>query len=167
MAKGKRIWWKNGKEKNIVTWGHSRKNPLERKNPDTFEQKLTFNMTYYPTFPSFRDVLRKLRSLLAPDKEHKKVFPDVLVGGIYDGENCKGYVIRAVSLKINEIGRCWLSGRKTFLVCTLSATMTFTKKIPRKNFPRNFFTIIIAFMVTETLMFGILLFLNNLRHISL
>ena len=89
-----------------MTQEHSRKNPLERKNPDTSEQKLTFNMTYYPTFPSFRDVLRKLRSLLAPDKEHKKVFPDVLVGGIYDGENCKGYVIRAVSLKINEIGRC-------------------------------------------------------------
>ena len=106
MAKGKRIWWKNGKEKNIVTWEHSRKNPLERKNPDTSEQKLTFNMTYYPTFPSFRDVWQKLRLLLAPDKEHKKVSLDVLVGGIYDGENYKGYVIRAVLHKINETGRC-------------------------------------------------------------
>ena len=46
-------------------------------NTRTSEGKLTFNTTYYPTFQNVRSALEELQILLAPDKEHKKVFPEV------------------------------------------------------------------------------------------
>ena len=54
---------------------HSRKDLLEREKTETFEPKRTFNITYYPVFQNIRNTLQ-LYLLLAPDKEHKKVFPD-------------------------------------------------------------------------------------------
>ena len=48
------------------------------------ESKLTFNITYYPVFQNMRNILQELHLLLAPDKEHEKVFPDVPVVGFHN-----------------------------------------------------------------------------------
>ena len=56
--------------------GESRDSLLERGNTKT-NTKLTFNITYYPAFQNVRSILEELQILLAPDKEHKKVFPEV------------------------------------------------------------------------------------------
>ena len=45
------------------------------------EQKLTFNITYYPAFQNVRAIMEELHILLIPNKEHKKVFPHVPVIG--------------------------------------------------------------------------------------
>ena len=45
--------------------------------------KLTFNITYYPAFQN-RNISQKLHLLLAPYKEHKKVFPNVTVVGFHN-----------------------------------------------------------------------------------
>ena len=65
--------------------------------------------------------------LLAPDKEHKKVFPDVPVVGFRNGKSLKDYLVRAALPKTNETGRCEPCGKKTCLVCkSIRSTTTFT-----------------------------------------
>ena len=53
---------------------HSRNDLLEREKQQMSEQKLTFSITY---------------------KEHKKLFPNVLVIGFRDGKSLKDFLIRA------------------------------------------------------------------------
>ena len=49
------------------------------------EQKLTFNITYYPVFQNVRAIMEELHILLTPNKDYKKVFLNVLVVGFWDG----------------------------------------------------------------------------------
>ena len=56
----------------------SRDSLLGRGNTKTSESKLTFNITYYyPAFQNVRSIMEELQILLAPDKEHKIVLPEV------------------------------------------------------------------------------------------
>ena len=56
----------------------SRDSLLGRGNTKTSESKLTFNITYYyPAFQNVRSTMEELQILLAPDKEHKIVLPEV------------------------------------------------------------------------------------------
>ena len=71
---------------------HSRKDALETEKTKTSEQKLTFDITYNPVFQNIKNILQKLHLLLAPDKEHKKVFPNVTVVGFRDGKSLKDYL---------------------------------------------------------------------------
>ena len=51
------------------------------------QNKLTFNITYYPVFQNLRNILQNLRRvLLTPDKEYKKVFQDIPVVGFRNGK---------------------------------------------------------------------------------
>ena len=114
---------------------HFRKNLLEREKAKTSEPKLTFNITYYPVFQNVRNILQELHLLLAPDKEHKKVFPDVPVAGFGNGKSLKDYLVRAALPKINETRRCEPCGRKTCLVCnSIRTTKTFMTEACGKVF---------------------------------
>ena len=42
--------------------------------------------------------------MLAPDKEHKKVFPEVRIVGLRNGKSLKDYLVRAVLLKMDNAG---------------------------------------------------------------
>ena len=42
---------------------HSRKDLLESEKTETFEPKLTFNITYYPVFQNIRNILQELHLL--------------------------------------------------------------------------------------------------------
>ena len=67
---------------------------------------------------------------LAPDKEHKKVFPDVTVVGFRNGKSLKGFLVRAALAKTNETWRCEPCGKKTCLVCdSIRTTITFTTEV--------------------------------------
>ena len=106
---------------------HSRKDLLEREKAKTSEPRLTFNITYYPVFQNIRNILQELHLLLAPDKEHKKVFPNVPVVGFRNSKNLKDYLVRAALPKTNETGRCEPRGKKACLVCnSIRTTATFT-----------------------------------------
>ena len=85
---------------------HSRRDLLEREKAKTFEPRLTFNIAYYPVFQDIRNLSQELHLLLAPDKEYKKVFPDVPVVGFRNGKSLKDYLVRAAPPKTNETGRC-------------------------------------------------------------
>ena len=65
----------------LRTREHWRNDLLEREKPQMSEQKLTFNITYYPAFQNIRTVMQELHILLTPNKEHKKLTPNVAVIG--------------------------------------------------------------------------------------
>ena len=65
--------------------------------------------------------------LLAPNKKHKEVFPDVPVAEIRNGKCLKDCLVRAAVPKTNETRRCEPCGKKTCLVCnSVRTTATFT-----------------------------------------
>ena len=65
--------------------------------------------------------------LLAPDKEHEKVFPNVTAVGYGNGKSLKDFLVRAALPKTNKTGRCGPCGNKTCLVCNaIRTTKTFT-----------------------------------------
>ena len=94
---------------------------MERKT-ETSEPKLTFNISYYPVFQIIRNVLQELYLLLAPDKEHNKICPDVPVVEFCNVESLKYYLVRANLPKTNETQRCKPCGKKTGLVCNSTRT---------------------------------------------
>ena len=59
------------------------------------EQKVTFNITYYPAFQNVSAIMKELYILLTPNKEHKKVFPNVLVIRFRNGKSFKDCLVRA------------------------------------------------------------------------
>ena len=80
--------------------GESMDSFLERGNTRTSEGKLTFNITYYPAFQNVRSILQELQILLAPDKEHKKVFTEIPIVGFRNGKSIKDYQVRKYFAKL-------------------------------------------------------------------
>ena len=81
-----------------------------------------------PTTQCFKTLETYLKNLLlAPDKEHKKVFPDVPVVGFRNGKSLKDDLVRAALPKTNETEMCEPCRKKTCLVCnSRRTTATFT-----------------------------------------
>ena len=74
-------------------------------------------------------------TLLTPNKEHKKVFPNVPVRGFRNGKSLKDFLVRATLPKINGSGRCGPCGKKTCLVCDFIRTATtFTTEACQETF---------------------------------
>ena len=72
--------------------------------------------------------------LLVPDKEHKKVFPNVPVAGFRNGKRLQDYLVRAALPRTNETRRYEPCGKNTCLVCnSTGATTTFTRFRYRLN----------------------------------
>ena len=80
-------------------------------------------------------MLQELHLLLPPDREHRKVFPNVLVVGFRKGKSLKDYLVREALCRTNETGRCKPCGKKTCLVCnSVRNTTTLTTQACRKTF---------------------------------
>ena len=113
----------------------SRENLLENVNTRSSEQKLTFNITYYPVFQNVRNILEELHILLAPDKEHRKVFPEIPVVGFRNGKSLKDHLVRAVLPKINKSFGSEPCGKSRCQVCNyISTTDRFTTKTSGETF---------------------------------
>ena len=69
----------------------------ERNHPE--ENKLTFNITYYHASQNTKTTLEELQILLAPDKEHQKVFPNVPIVGF---RILKDHLVRASLPILNQ-----------------------------------------------------------------
>ena len=106
---------------------YSRNDLLENEKQQMSEKKLTFNISYYPAFQNVRSIMQELHTMLTPNKEHKKVFPDVHVVGFRNGKSLKENLVRAKLPKLEESGRCEPCGRKPCSVCnSISTTTTFS-----------------------------------------
>ena len=95
-------------------------------------QRLRMSEAYWKTF-----------ILLAPDKEHKKVFPEVPIVGFWNGKSLKNYQVRAALLKMVNAGASEPYRKGTWQVCDhIITTKTFTTKACGEVFkiqsgPRN------------------------------
>ena len=73
--------------------------------------------------------------MLAPDKEHKKVFPEVPIMGFPNGKRLKDYLVRAALPKTDNAGGSEPWGKCTCQVCDhIITTNTFTTKVCGKVF---------------------------------
>ena len=115
--------------------GESRDSLLELGNTRTSESKLTFNITYYLAFQNVRSILEKFQILLAPDKEHKKVSPEVPIVGSRNLKSFKDYLVRAALPKMDNAGGSEPCRKGTCQVCDhIITTSTFTTKACGKVF---------------------------------
>ena len=63
----------------------SRETLLDKEKRSRNDDRVTFNITYYPVFKNIRIVLEELHILLAPDEQHRKVFADIPRIGFKNG----------------------------------------------------------------------------------
>ena len=90
--------------------GFSRDSLLDRENTREEQDKITFNLTYYPVFQNVKNVLAELHLLLTPDNAHKAVFTNVPIIDFKNGRSLKGHLVRAVLPKVDAEGRSKLCG---------------------------------------------------------
>ena len=66
---------------------HSRNDLPEREKLQISEQKLIFSISYYPVFQNVRTTMEEVDTLLTPNKEYKRQFPNVPVIGFWNSKN--------------------------------------------------------------------------------
>ena len=82
-------------------------------------QKLTLSITCCPAFQNVRAIMEELQLLLTSNKEHKRVFPNVLVIGLRNGKSLKDCLFRATLPILNESRRVNHVGKKLVWSVTL------------------------------------------------
>ena len=92
--------------------GCSRDSLLDRENTREEQNKITFNLTYYPVFQDVKNFLAELHLLLTPDVAHKAVFTNVPITGFKNNRSLKDRLVRAVLPKVDAEGRSKPCGRK-------------------------------------------------------
>ena len=114
---------------------HSRESLLEKVKSESNQEKLIFNITYYPVFQNVRNIFQELHILLTPDQEHKKVFQDIPVVGFRNGKSLKDHLVRAKLPNVEIPGRSGTCGKRNWQVCDyICATNTFTTKACGETF---------------------------------
>ena len=74
--------------------------------------------------------MQKLQSLLAPNKEHKKVFPEALIVGFRNSKSLKDDLVKAALPKMDNAGGSEPCEKGNCQVCDHAVrTNTFTTKI--------------------------------------
>ena len=58
------------------------------------DDRVTSNITYRSVFKSIRIILEELHFLLAPVKQHRKVFTDISRTGCKNGKSLKDHLAR-------------------------------------------------------------------------
>ena len=79
---------------------------LEREKQKMSEQKLIFKITYYLAFQNVRAIMWKLHILVTPNKNNKKVFPNVTLIVFRNGKSFKYFLVTATLPKLTGSGRC-------------------------------------------------------------
>ena len=92
--------------------GFSRDSLLYRENIREEQNKITFNLTYYPVFQNVKKTLAELHLLLTPDLAHKAVFTNVPIIGFKNDRSLKDHLFWAVLPKVDAEGRSKPCGRK-------------------------------------------------------
>ena len=60
----------------------SRSEVLNKQKRVGNKNRFVFNITYHPVFSKLKKILSEIHSLLAPDREHGKIFEKVPIIGI-------------------------------------------------------------------------------------
>ena len=95
MVYGKRLRQEMIRKHILSSREHYKKDLLEKEKQQMSERKLTFNIICYPAFQNVRSIMEELRILSIPNKEHRKVFRNVLVAGFWNDKSYNDYLFRA------------------------------------------------------------------------
>ena len=99
--------------KEIFRGGKTPRNELpDKETSQGNDNKLTYNVTYYPLLRHLKSQLKELRVILACDEDHKKAFPEVPIIGFKNNKNLKSRLVRAALQDIKEVDRCKPCGGK-------------------------------------------------------
>ena len=80
------------------------------------QNKITFNLSYYPVLQNVKKILAELDLLLTPDVAHEAVFTNVPIIGFKNGRSLKDYFVRAVLPKVDAEGRSTPCGGKNVCI---------------------------------------------------
>ena len=92
---------------------------LERERNLQVENKLKFNVTYYPAFQNTKILSEELQILLPSDEEHQNVCPNIPIVGFHHGKSLKDLLIRASLLILNNTSGSEPCGRRNGYVFEL------------------------------------------------
>ena len=71
------LQWSKGSKKNLRARGFSRDSLLKKENTREGENKITFNLIFYPVFQNVKNVLVESHILLTSDVAHNAIFTNV------------------------------------------------------------------------------------------
>ena len=109
----------------------SRETLLDKEKMSRNDDRVTFNIAYYPVFKNIKIILEELHILLAPDEQHRKVFTDIPRIGFKNGKNLKDHLVRSVLPKIDiavNSGPCGEKRLPCELCKLMKKTSTFKKR---------------------------------------
>ena len=111
---------------------------LEKKCNHPEENKPTCNITYYPAFQNTKTILEELQILLAPDKEHQKVSPNVPIVEFHNEKSLKDHLVRGLHPILNHTLGSEPCGKRNFQVCQFIVnTYTFSPITRDETFKIN------------------------------
>ena len=115
----------------------SRDSLLDRESTREEQNKITFNLTYYPAFQNVKKILAELHLLLTPDVAHKTVFTNVPTIGFKNDRSLKDHLVRAVLPKIDAEGRSKPCGGKK-RSCEVCKSVNDTSHFKRRDTDKTF-----------------------------
>ena len=114
---------------------HSRESLLKKVKSESNQNKLTFNITYYPVFQNVTNILQELYILLTQDKKHKEVLQDIPAVGFRNGKSLKHHSVGAKFPNHEITGRSESCEKGNCQVCDfIWDTVTFTTKACGETF---------------------------------
>ena len=117
--------------------GFSRNSLLDRKNTRDKQNKIMFNLTYYPVFQNVKELLAELNLLLTPDVAQKAVFTNVPIIAFKNDKSLKDYLVRALLPKLDTEGRSKLFGGKK-RSCEVCKSVNDTSHFKRRDTNETF-----------------------------
>ena len=116
--------------------GSSRDSLLDGEDNREEQNKITFNLTYYPVFQNVKKILAELHLLLTPDVAHKAVFTNVPTIGFKNDRSLKDHLIRAVLPKIDPRQIQAVRGKKRS--CEVCKSVNDTSHFKRRDTDETF-----------------------------
>ena len=94
------------------------------------DDRVTFNIKYYPVFKNIGILLEELHILLAPDEQHRNVFTDIPRIGFKNSKSLKDHLVRSVLPKIDVADNSGSCGgkRPPYELCKLMKKASTFKK---------------------------------------
>ena len=115
----------------------SRDSLLDKESTRDEQNKITFNLTYYPALQNVKKILAELHLLLTPDVAHKTVFTNVPTIGFKNDRSLKDHLVRAVLPNIDAEGRSKPCGGKK-RSCEVCKSVNDTSHFKRRDTGETF-----------------------------